>query len=53
MIGHRFAFRREVCVLRGISRAEFEKDGQPRIEQAAKKAEGFTAAATDDPPEAV
>ena len=29
---HRFAFRREVCVLCGISRAEFEEGGQPRCE---------------------
>jgi hypothetical protein len=29
---HRFAFRSEVCVLCGISRAEFEDEGQPRCE---------------------
>jgi hypothetical protein len=27
---HRFAFRSEVCVLCGMSRAEFEESGRPR-----------------------
>jgi hypothetical protein len=40
---HRFAFRSEVCVLCGISRAEFEEGGQPRCEQAAQKRERVTA----------
>jgi hypothetical protein len=41
----RFAFRTEVCVLCGISRAEFEQAGQPRCtEQASGKPERFTIA---------
>jgi hypothetical protein len=47
---HRFAFKREICVLCGISRAEFEEGGQPPCtEQARAKPERFTVAAADDP----
>jgi hypothetical protein len=46
---HRFAFRSEVCVLCGISRAEFEQAGQPRCTaQAPDKPERFTIAGDDD-----
>jgi len=55
---HRFAFRSEVCILCGISRAEFEQAGQPRCteqaldkpdtDQAPDKTDRFTIAGDDD-----
>ena len=49
---HRFAFKREVCVLCGISRAQFEGDGQPRCEGQAPPdmRERFALALDNDPP---
>jgi hypothetical protein len=48
---HRFAIRREVCVLWGISRAEFEEGGQPRCTgQAADMRDRFALAPDNDPP---
>ena len=49
---HRFAFRREVCVLCGISRAEFEEGGQPRCDGQAPDFRERFALAPDDPPAA-
>jgi hypothetical protein len=47
---HRFVFRREVCVLCGISRAEFEEGGQPRCTgEAPDKRERFAPAPDNDP----
>ena len=47
---HRFAFRRDVCVLCGISRAEFDEEGQPRCEgQALHIGERFALAPDNDP----